>query len=328
MMLAKGARCARVLLISALAGNTFAIAAATDTFPTKSIRFIVPWPPGGGADYLSRVVAQKLTERYGQNVVVDNRGGAGGVIGTELAAKAPADGYTWMLETAPTTIVPALHPKLGFDVLRDFTPVSLIASAPYVLASHPSLPVKSVAELVAHAKLHPGQLSYSSSGNGSVPHLAGAIIRLRAGVQITHVPYRGTAPAIADTLSGRVPLTISNIVPMLTQIKAGRLRGLAVTSAERVKLLPELPTVAESGFAGFEAGVWYGVAVPAGTPAAIVNAMNREINQVVRAPDVEPRFSQEGATALAVTPKEFAAYVERELKKWAEAVRVSGAKAD
>ena len=181
MMLAKGARCARVLLISALAGNTFAIAAATDTFPTKSIRFNVPWPPGGGADYLSRVVAQKLTERYGQNVVVDNRGGAGGVIGTELAAKAPADGYTWMLETAPTTIVPALHPKLGFDVLRDFTPVSLIASAPYVLASHPSLPVKSVAELVAHAKLHPGQLSYSSSGNGSVPHLAGAIIRAARG---------------------------------------------------------------------------------------------------------------------------------------------------
>ena len=303
-------------------------AVAAESFPNKAIRFIVPWPPGGGADFLSRVVAQKLTERFGQNVVVDNRGGAGGVIGTELAAKSPADGYTWLLETTPTTIVPALHAKLGFDVARDFTPVSLIASAPYVLASHPSLPVKSVAELTAHVTTRPAQLGYSTSGNGSVGHLAGAVLNTRAGMTLTHVPYRGTGPAIADTLAGRVPLTIANLVPMQVQIKAGKLRGLAVTSAERVKLLPELPTIAESGFAGFEASVWYGVAVPSGTPSPIVSTMNTAINQVIRSPEVEPRFAQEGATAIAVTPRAFADYVDRELKKWAEAVRVSGAKAE
>jgi len=315
--------CVLSMIVLGLAGNI-----AAKDFPTKSIRFIVPWPPGGGADFLSRVVAQKLTEQYGHNVVVDNRGGAGGVIGTELAAKAPADGYTWLLETAPTTIAPALHARIGFDVVKDFTPVSLIASAPYVLASHPSLPVKSVAELIAYAKAQPGQLSYSSSGNGSVPHLAGALLKTRAGVQITHIPYRGTGPAIADTLAGHVQLTISNLVPMLAQINAGKLRGLAVTSLQRVKLLPELPTIAESGFPSFEASVWYGVAVPAGTPTTLVNAINSDVNQAVRAPEVAPRLSQEGATPLSVTPKQFAAYVDSELKKWAEAVRVSGAKAD
>ncbi len=317
---------ARVLpaLLLACASNTF----AAENFPAKSIRFIVPWPPGGGADFLSRVVAQKLTDRYGQNVVVDNRGGAGGVIGAELAAKAPADGYTWMLETAPTTIVPALHAKLGFDVMKDFTPVSMIASAPYVLASHPSLTVKSVAELVAHAKSQPAQLGYATSGNGTVAHLAGALLNTRAGIQITHVPYRGTAPALADVLAGRVQLTIANLVPMQAQIRAKKLRGIALTSSERAKSLPELPTIAESGFPGFEASVWYGIAVPAGTPATIVNAMNGHINQVIRAPEVESRFSQDGAMAITMTPKEFAAYVESELKKWAEAVRASGAKAN
>jgi tripartite-type tricarboxylate transporter receptor subunit TctC len=260
--------------------------------------------------------------------VVDNRGGAGGVIGTEMAAKAPADGYTWLLETAPTTITPALYAKPGFDVVKDFTPVSLLASAPYVLACHPSLPLRSVAELIAYAKARPGQLSYSSSGNGSVPHLAGALLKTRAGIQITHVPYRGTGPAIVDTLAGHVQLTISNLVPMVVQINAGKLRGLAVTSLERVKPLPDLPTIAESGFQGFEASVWYGIAVPAGTPKALVDALNADINDVLRSPDIEPRLSQEGATALVVTPRQFSTYVDSELKKWAEAVRVSGAKAD
>jgi tripartite-type tricarboxylate transporter receptor subunit TctC len=316
--------CAVSLVILGLASE----ASEAKDFPDKSIRFIVPWPPGGGADFLSRVIAQKLTERYGQNVVVDNRGGAGGVIGTEMAATAPADGYTWLLETTPTTIAPALYTKLGFDVVKNFTPVSLIASAPYVLASHPSLPVTSVAELIAYSKAHPGQLSYSSSGNGSVPHLAGALLNTRAGLHITHIPYRGTAPAIADTLSGSVQFTIANLVPMLTQIHARKLRGLAVTSLDRANVLPDLPTIAESGFQGFEASVWYGIAVPAGTPRSLVDAMNSDINQVIRSPDVAPRLSQEGATAQTVTPEQFAAYVQSELKKWNEAVRISGARVD
>ena len=314
--------------LSLLLGIATCGLAVSAEYPLKSIRFVVPWPPGGGADFLSRVLAQKLSERYGQNVVVDNRPGAGGVIGAELAARAPADGYTWLLATAPTAIAPALHSKLTFDVEKDFAAVGPIASAPYVLAVNPALPVGSVAALIAYAKAHPGQISFSSSGTGSVPHLAGELLNTRAGVQMTHVPYRGTGPALADAIGGQVQMTIANIVPTLPQVKAGKLRALAVTSLQRVKLAPELPTIAESGYPGFEASVWYGIFVPAKTPQALIARLNRDLDQVMNQPDMQPRLSQEGATPLHATPQQFAAYVHGELAKWAEVVRISGAKAD
>ena len=311
-------------LMLALAFGT----AAAAEFPTKSVRFIVPWPPGGGADFLSRVVAEKLSERWQRTVVVDNRGGAGGILGTELAMKAPADGYTWFLCTTPSTITPALHGKVSFDLIKDFTPVTLLASAPYVLAAHPSLPVKSVQELIAYAKSNPGRLSYSSSGNGSAPHLAGELFKTRAGIQMTHVPYKGTAPALADTIAGHVQLTFANLVPTQPQVKAGKLRGIAVTGVERVKQLPEVPTIAESGMPGFDVTVWYGIEVPAGTPKPVIALMSRDINHVLRLPEVAERLSREGATPMGGTPAEFGALIDRELRKWAQAVRVSGAKAD
>ena len=315
--------CAAALTLALACGT-----AAAAEFPTKSVRFIVPWPPGGGADFLSRVVAEKLSERWQRTVVVDNRGGAGGILGTELAVKAPADGYTWFLCTTPSTITPALHGKVSFDLMKDFMPVTLLASAPYVLAAHPSLPVKSVQELIAYAKSNPGRLSYSSSGNGSAPHLAGELFKTRAGIQMTHVPYKGTAPALADTIGGHVQLTFANLVPTQPQVKAGKLRGIAVTGAERVKQLPEVPTIAESGMPGFDVTVWYGIEVPAGTPKPVIALMSRDINHVLRLPDVAERLSREGATPMGGTPAEFGALIERELKKWAQAVRVSGAKAD
>jgi tripartite-type tricarboxylate transporter receptor subunit TctC len=303
-------------------------AAAAAEFPTKSVRFIVPWPAGGGADFLSRVVSEKLSERWQRTVVVDNRGGAGGILGTELAAKAPADGYTWFLCTTPSTITPALHGKVSFDLMKDFVPVILLASAPYVLAAHPSVPVKSVPELIAYAKSNPGRLSYSSSGNGSAPHLAGELFKTRAGVQMTHVPYKGTAPALADTIAGHVQLTFANLVPTLPQVRSGKLRGLAVTGAQRVKQLPELPTIAESVLPGFQVTVWYGIEVPAGTPKHVVTTMNRDINEVLRLPEVAERLSREGATPIGGTPAEFGAHIQSELRKWAQTVRDSGAKAD
>ena len=325
-MICKRSASACIAFACALALVCGAVTAAD--FPTKSVRFIVPWPPGGGADFLSRVVAERLSERWQRTVVVDNRGGAGGILGTELAAKAPADGYTWFLCTTPSTITPALHGKVSFDLMKDFAPVTLIASAPYVLAAHPSLPLKSVPELIAYAKSNPGRLSYSSSGNGSAPHLAGELFKTRAGIQMTHVPYKGTAPALTDTIAGHVQLTFSNLVPTQPHVKSGKLRGIAVTGAERVRQLPDLPTIGESGLPGFDVTVWYGIEVPAGTPQQVIATMSRDINQVLRLPEVAERLSREGAAPMGGTPPEFGRLIERELRKWAQAVRDSGAKPD
>jgi tripartite-type tricarboxylate transporter receptor subunit TctC len=320
-----------IAMLVSLAALALAVAvgAQTPAYPTKPIRLVVPFPPGGATDILARNVAQRLTETWGQSVVVDNRPGAGGNIGTELVAKAAPDGYTLEMGTVGTHAINAsLYAKIPFDHVKDFAPVILVAGVPNVLVVNPSLPVNSVQELIAYAKANPGKLNFASSGPGTSIHLSGELFKVMAGVQMTHVPYKGSAPALADLLGGQVQLMFDNLPPSLPQIKAGKLRPLAVTSLTRAPALPDVPTIAESGLPGFEASSWFGILAPAGTPPAIIAKLNAEVAKWLASPEGKEKLVAIGANAAGGSPEDFARHIQAETAKWAKVVKESGAKVD
>jgi len=319
---------AAILAPAALAVSPIA-AAQAPAYPTKPIRIVVPFPPGGATDILARDVAQKLTDAWGQSVIVDNRPGAGGNIGSELVAKSAPDGYTLEMGTVGTHAINAsLYAKMPYDNVKDFAPIILVAGVPNVLEVNPSLPVNSVTELIAYAKANPGKLNFASSGNGTSIHLSGELFKVMAGVEMTHVPYKGSAPALQDLIAGQVQLMFDNLPPSLPQIKAGKLRALAVTSAARAPALPDVPTVAEAGLPGFEASSWFGLLAPAGTPPAIVAKINAEVGKWLATPEAKENLAKQGANAAGGTPEDFAKHIAAETAKWAKVVKASGAKVD
>ena len=307
------------LIIFALA-VTAGIATA-QSYPAKPIRIVVPWPPGGGTDVVARTVAQKMHETLGQPAIVDNRAGANGIIGADLAAKAPSDGYTVLITIASHAINPTLYAKLPYDTLADLAPVSLLAEYPFVITVHPSVPAKSIKELIAFAKSRPGQLAYASSGNGSGPHLGMELFMNVTGMQMVHIPYKGAGQAMTDLLSGQVQVFLNNFLAAMPMIRAGRLRALAVTSRTRSMAAPELPTVTEAGVPGYVVTGWYGMFVPAATPAPVVAALNAATVRALRSKDVTERLSNEAAVIVAGTPREFADFLKTEIGKWAAVIR-------
>ena len=303
--------------------------AQAPAYPTKPVRIVVPFPAGGATDILARAVAQKLTETWGQAFVVDNRPGAGGNIGSELVAKAAPDGYTLEMGTVGTHAINAsLYAKMPYDHVKDFAPIILVAGVPNVLVVNPAVPVNSVQELIAYAKANPGKLNFASSGSGTSIHLSGELFKVMAGVQMTHIPYKGSAPALADLLGGQVQLMFDNLPPSLPQIKGGKLRALGVTSAARAPALPDTPTIAESGLPGFEASSWFGLLAPAGTPPAIIAKLNTEIAKWLASPEAREKLVAIGANIAGGTPEDFARHIRVETAKWAKVVKESGAKVD
>lgn len=298
-------------------------------YPTKPIRFVVPFSPGGGVDLIGRTIGQKLSEAWGQPVVVDNRGGGGGNIGTDMVAKAPPDGYTLLMGyVGNLAINPFLFSKLPYDPVKDFAPITLAATAPNVLVAHPSLPAASVKALVALAKSKPGELNYASAGNGTVGHMVAELFKTVTGIDIVHVPYKGNGPALIDVLGGQVRLMFSAPGAVLAHIRAGRLRGLAVASTTRPAGLGHIPTFAETGYPAVEATAWYGVLVPAGTPPAIVTKLGKEIVRIMQLPDVKERLARHGYDVTTNSPAEFAAFLKADLVKWERVVKASGARID
>jgi len=284
----------------------------------------VPFPPGGGNDTIARLVGQKLSAALGQQVIVDNRPGAGGTIGAEAAAKSPADGYTMFLAGVATHgINPNLRRKLPYDAIKDFQAVSLIASAPLLVVVHPSLPAKSVKELIALAKTRPGQINYASNGAGGSSHLAVELFDMMTGVRMAHIPYKGLTPALTDLLSGEVQVMFSSAVAMLPQVKAGRLRAIAMTGSKRSAAIPNIPTVAESGVPGYETGSWYGVVVPAGTPKAAIDRLSREIQTIVKSQDITTKLNEEAVIPVGSTPEAFDKHIRAELARWAKVIKAA-----
>jgi tripartite-type tricarboxylate transporter receptor subunit TctC len=307
----------------------FATLAYAQPYPAKPIHLIVPFPPGGGNDTVARAIAQQIGPDLGQPVVIDNKPGAGGAVGAELAAKAPPDGYTLFLAGVGSHVVnPNVHAKLAYDPVKDFAPVTLIASAPSVLVVNPAVPAHSVAELTAYARANPGKLNYASNGAGSAAQLAAAMYESMAGVKMVHVPYKGIAPAMTDLLSGEVQLMFGTVVALVPHIEAGKLRPLAVTSRKRSALLPNVPTMAESGLPDYEAGSWYGIMAPAGTPREIIDRLHAAIVKALAQPDVAKRLAAEGAVVIGSTPAEFAAHLKRELARVGKVVRAAGIRAE
>jgi tripartite-type tricarboxylate transporter receptor subunit TctC len=322
----------RKKLIACLLGAAALPAMAADIaadYPAKTIRLIVPFTPGGSTDILARLIGQKLTEAWGRQVVIDNRPGAGGNIGVDLAAKSPADGYTLVMGHIGTFGVnPTLYPKLPYDPIRDFQPITLVALVPNMLSVNPSLPAKSVKELVALARAKPGTINFGSGGNGSAAHLAGEYFKLLTQTDIVHIPYRGTAPAVTDLIAGQISMMITGVPPTLQFVKAGRLRALAVATGKRLPLLPDLPTIAEAGVPGYEATQWYGVLAPAGTPRPVINKLNSEIVKAIHGADVREKLAADAAEPVGNTPEEFGAFIKKEIARWAPVVKASGAKPD
>jgi tripartite-type tricarboxylate transporter receptor subunit TctC len=300
------------------------------TYPTKAVRLLVPQGPGGGNDTIARMIGQKLTGTLKQQFAIDNRPGAGGLIAAELASKAPPDGYTLFLGNVATlAIIPNAQKKVPYDPLKDFEPITLLASAPQVVAVHPSLPVKSMKELITLAKAKPGMINYASNGVGSSNHLATELFIMLSGIKLTHVPYKGLSPALTDVLSGEVPLIFSSTVAMMPHVKTGRLRAIGITSAKRSPTIPDIPTVAEAtGLKDYEAGSWYGLVAPAGTPRAIIDLLNREAVAAMKAPDVIERLSFEGVLPVANTPEEFSAYIKKEHARIGKVIRAADVKLD
>jgi tripartite-type tricarboxylate transporter receptor subunit TctC len=289
---------------------------------------VVAFPPGGPTDIVSRVIAQRLSEQLGQQVIIDNKPGAGGNIAAELIANAPADGYTLFYNTSAIVIGPALYSKVNYDTLKDFAPVALTASVPMVLAVNPNLPARSVKEFLDLARSKPGQLNYSSSGTGTITHLASAMLSTQTGIQTQHVPYKGSAPGLVDLASGQTQFMIDTINTVLPYVRDGRLRGLAVSSMKRSSVLPDLPTLHESGLSGFDAAAWQGIVAPAATSSDIVQRLNAEVNKALAHPEVRAKLAAQGADVLGGTSAEYAAHLRSELPRWAKAVKDSGAKAD
>ena len=309
----------------------FALAAhAQAPYPNHPVRIVVPFPAGGTTDIIARAVAQRLTEATGQSFVVENRAGAAGNIGAELVAKSPPDGYTMLMGTVGThAINSSLYAKMPYDHVKDFVPVILVAGVPNVLEINPSVPVNSVQELIAYAKANPGKLNFASSGSGTSIHLSAEMFKVMTGVQMAHVPYKGSAPALADLMGGQVQLMFDNLPSSLALIKAGKLKPLAVTSLTRSSALPDVPTIAESGLPGFEASSWFGLLAPAGTPKEVVAKINGEVAKWLATPDAKEKLAAQGAIAsAALTPEDFARHITAETAKWAKVVKDSGAKVE
>ena len=300
--------------------------ASAQTFPNRQIRIVVPYSPGGGADTTARLLAPKLQEALGESVVIDNRPGAGGIIGDDAVAKAAPDGHTLLIGAFAHAVNPSLQPKMPFRTPDDFAPISLLVTVPELLVITPSHPAKTVMELVAMAKAQPGKLLYASSGNGSAQHLAAELFRLRAGIDIGHVPYKGGGLAVADVAAGHVPFYFGNMSAALPQARAGRVRALAVTSAERSPAAPDVPTIAEAGIQGCEISEWNGLLAPAGTPPAVVERLHVEVTKIMQSDEMKAKFADLGAASIGSTPAEFATFPRAEMAKWAEVVKTANIK--
>ena len=307
----------------------FSCNVAAQPYPAKPIRFVVPYPAGGPLDTVARLLGQKVSESTKQPVIVDNKPGAGGNIGADAVAKASADGYTILMGAVAThAINPTLYSSIPYDAIKDFVPVTQVASAPNVLVVNPAVPASSVREFIAYAKANPGKLNFGSGSTGSAGHLAGELFKTMAGVDMTHVPYKGAAPAMTDLIGGQIQLMFDNLASSLAQVRAGKIKALAVTTAKRSALAPELPTIAESGLPGFDISTWFGIFVPAGTPRDVVERLHGEFTKALAMPDIREKMLVLGAEPVASRPEEFAAYIRAEADKYTRVIRASGAKAD
>jgi len=318
----------RTIVAIIIAGAAI-LPAHAQTYPDKPVRIIVPFAPGGSTDIVARITSQKFSERLKQTFIIDNRGGGGGNIGSDMVAKAPPDGYTLLLGTVGNLAInPGLYKKMPYDPLKDLAPIGYFGSAPNMLVVHPSLPSRSVRELIAFARSRPGQLNYASGGTGGSIHLGAELFKSLAKVDMVHVPYKGSAPALVDLLGGQTQLMFATMPPVLPHVKSGRLRALGVTGLQRSPLVPELPTIAESGLPGYEITQWWALMGPPGLPPAVVTRLNSELNAMLQQPDVKERFASEGAVAAPNTPEWLASFMKSEVAKWAKVVRASGATAD
>lgn len=313
-----------VTVIAAAGGVAAAADARTGAYPTRPVRLIVAQSAGGNADFVARMVAGELTKRLGQQFVVDNRGGGGGgVLAAELVARAAPDGYTMLLVGSSFGVNPSLYKKLPYDSERDLAPITLASTASQILVVNPSLPVNTVQDLIKLAQAKPGELNFGSSGNGGGPHLAGELFNLMAKTRMTHVPYKGASGSILDLLSGRIQVVFATMPSVMPHTRAGKLRGVAVTSLERSPLFPDLPTISETGLKGFQSGTWQGIFVPRGTPEPVIRLLNREIVAIVKLPEVRKRFDSEGGVPVGNTPQEFAVWLKAEIAKWAKVVKAA-----
>lgn len=320
---------ASVILLCGGSLGTAALAQTAANFPSKPVRFIAPFPPGGSTDTLARLVSMRLSEMWGQQVVVENRGGAGGTIGVEIAARAAPDGYTIVMGHVGTFgFNPTLYPKLPYDAIKDFAPITVLATVPNGMAVHPSLPVKTARDFVALAKAKPGELLYASGGSGSASHLAGEYFRLLTKINLVHVPYKGTGPAMISMISGQTTMTITGMVALMPHVKSNRLKLLGVATMKRLAILPDVPTINESGVPGYDANQWYGVLTQAAVPRDIVAKLNADMVKVLARPDIKERLAADGAEPVANTPDQFAAHIKAEIARWAPVVKASGAKPD
>lgn len=323
----------RRVLVASLAGTLMSLVlpaqvAHADTYPNRPITFLVPFPPGGANDILARILAPKLSAAVNQPVVIENRGGGGGTIGAAMVAKAKPDGYTLLMTAVPFVITQTLYPKLPYDGAKDFAPIALLTATPFLLAVNPSLGVQNVNELVALAKAQPGKISFGSAGNGSPAHLAGELINKRAGTKMTHVPYRGGGPAVADVVAGHISFIMATSAEIMPFVNQGRLRVLGATSRNRISFLPQIPTLHETGLPDFDLTVWYGISAPAGTPPAIINFLNKELRAVLKQPDIQERLRGIGMEGVDATPDQFGQFIASEASRWGQLVKDSGAKAE
>lgn len=313
---------------AALAASAAAAAFAQAGYPSKPVRIVVPSSAGGGTDIVARILAPELSKRLGQQVVIDNRPGAGTMIGIEVAAKSPADGYTLLMGLSTLAINSALYKKVPYDPRRDFAPITQAVSSPSIIVVHPSVPVKTLKELIAFARARPGQLNYASAGTGTYPHMTMELFLSMAKLKMVHIPYKGTAPAMIDMVAGQVATMAATILTGMPQIRAGRLRPLGITSAARSPIVPDIPTVAEAGLTGYESVQWYGMLAPAKTPRDIVNRLHTEMTGVLKQPEIKARFAGDGADTVGSSPDEFTRYIQSELVKWAKVARDAGIQAE
>lgn len=303
-------------------------AQSADSYPVKPVRLVTPFPPGGGTDILARALAPRMSESLGGSVIVENRAGAGGLVGIEAVARAAPDGYTLLLVSGSLTIIPSLFPNVRYDPVKDFTPVTLATRQPYIAVVHPSLPAKNIRELIALARARPGQVTYASAGSGGAGHLGMELLKTMVKVNIVHIPYKGSGPALIDVLGGHVSLMFASAPSAMPHIKTGRLRALAMTGSQQSAAVPGVPTIAESGLPGFETYGWYGVLAPAGTAPPVIARVHGAIIKAMAAPEVMERIVADGSEAVAGTPEQFADYIKRDIPKWAKVIKESGARAD